>query len=129
MQTDGKSYQTTLPPSAPGAWAPVYFLAFMCFSSSVSPIHDAMMSATTLVRTNTIPLISLSSRCVSRMISFSFSRRGFSSHFLSSTAKISKFALASTKEQILIKKPLYQIVFIRAYIFCNLCHFDKIQAN
>lgn len=91
------SHKTILviPPSVICAPAPVHFLAFMGFKSSVSLIQSAMISANSLVRTNTMPLMSLSSRYVSNSICFSFSNRGFSSLLCLSAAEFSKLAFAS----------------------------------
>ena len=92
---------TFIPPSVTWAPAPVHFLAFISFKSSVSFIQFAMMSASNLVRTKTMPLMSLSSLYVSISICFSFSNRGFSSLLCPSAAEFSKCDLASV-DRILI---------------------------
>lgn len=85
------------PPSEMDAFAPVYFCAFMCCNSSVSSIQSTKHSVIIRVLTNTIALMLGSSAYVEMMISFNFSRSGFSEVLPWSSADASNVMYSSSK--------------------------------
>lgn len=102
-----------LPPSEIDALAPVYFCALMCCNSSLSSIQLTKHSVIIRVLTNTIALMLGSSAYVEIMISFNFSRSGFSEVLPWSSADASNVMYSSFKRKTRVNS--HQIQWVNSH--------------